>query len=149
MARPRTSPSLHRSRRILARIFGPPELRRFAVRYWNGRVDRPSGEPAFTLVLTWPGALRRMLLPPTERSMGAVYVRGDCDVEGDLEAAVRAVRAALEDARPPSGLARLARDLLALPTRTPGPDDAEVESRGPPFRSGRRHSRDRDARSVR
>ncbi|HXF83286.1 MAG TPA: class I SAM-dependent methyltransferase, partial [bacterium] len=75
-----------RTERILDRLVPPP--RPFAVRLWNGATLPSHGEAAFTLVLTHPGALRRMLLPPGDLTVGEAFVRGDFDVEGDLEAAV-------------------------------------------------------------
>ncbi|MFL5991488.1 MAG: hypothetical protein ACJ73W_05780 [Rubrobacteraceae bacterium] len=38
-------------------------------------------------MLRRPGALRRMLLPPTDLALGEAYLRDDFDVEGDIEAA--------------------------------------------------------------
>lgn len=141
--------SLVRSRRILTDLFGPPEARRFAVRYWDGRLDRPAAEPAFTVMLAWPGALRHMLLPPIRRSLGAAYVEGHGDVEGNLEAAVAAVRPALEALASPVRLARLVWRLLGLPRSSVGSGRRQADLRGVSSRSGRRHSRVRDARSVR
>lgn len=143
-----------RSRRILADLFGPPAERRFAVRYWNGDVDRPAGEPAFVLSLTWPGALRRMLIPPTNLSLGAAYVRGDYDVEGDLETAFRTVRPVFESFRTPVGVIRLMRIMRAarrLPAEPRlGSGASESEGRSAASRSlARRHTRSRDAHSVR
>lgn len=152
-------PHLERSRRILDRVFGSADDRGFAVRYWTGLAVGPSDAP-FTLVLGWPGALRSMLLPPTERSLGSAYVFGDCDVEGDMEAAVRTVDPALRRLWSTRPLARLARELLELPSGRDGGRPATgsgasagrpaADGRRPgPSRRGRKHSRDRDARSVR
>jgi cyclopropane-fatty-acyl-phospholipid synthase len=59
-----------------------PAGRMFALRFWDGRVEGPkaSFEPRFTL--RRPGALRRMLLPPTDRALGEAYPHGDFDIEG-------------------------------------------------------------------
>lgn len=141
-------PHLRRSRRVVEALFGPVRRRGFAVRYWDAATDRPHADPAFTLVLTWPGALRRMLLPPTERALGAAYVEGHVDVEGDLEAAVQAVRSAREGLWPLRRVARLAVRLWSLPRRPRG-RVREADPRGAPPRRGLRHSRDRDARAVR
>lgn len=126
-------------------LFGPPEERSFAVRYWSGEEDRPGRDPAFTLVLRRPDALRRMLLPPTERSLGEAYLRDDCDVHGDHEAAARVFRELLGDPPPLRRAAVLAARLLALP-RPGGHEDALPEG---PDRRGRRHSPQRDSRAVR
>src|SRR5574341_818585 len=72
--------------RILDHLF--TAHRTFATRLWNGTILPADGVPQFTLVLSHPGAFRRMLLPPTELAAGEAFVRGDFDIEGDLEAAV-------------------------------------------------------------
>lgn len=139
------------SREVLAELFGPPDGRGFAVRYWNGRQEPVGSRAPFTLVLTWPGALRRMLLPPTERSLGEAFVRGDCRVEGDLEAAVRTVEPVLRGLRRPAVLLRLLPKLRRLPRRRDeaSAGEAPARTRARPSRSGTRHSDRRDARSVR
>jgi cyclopropane-fatty-acyl-phospholipid synthase len=96
-----------------------------------------------------------MMLPPTERSLGEAYVFGDCDVEGDLEAAVATVEPVLRDLWPPRRLARLAVELRGSPRSREKPRGAPASStrderrRGGPSRRGKLHSRDRDASSVR
>lgn len=147
-------PHLALARNILDRLFGPPERRDFAVRYWTGLSEGPP-EPSFTLVLRWPGALRSLLLPPTERSLGEAFVFGECDVEGDLEAAVAVVDPTLHGLWSPGPLARLVGELRGLPAGRseipPGAGGRESPdaSRGEPARRGRKHSRGRDATSVR
>lgn len=81
---------LHTTRLILRELFGPPEARAFAVRYWDGSGEQGSAEttPAFTLVLRHPDALRHMLYPPSDLGLAEAYVRDDYDLEGDIEAAV-------------------------------------------------------------
>jgi cyclopropane-fatty-acyl-phospholipid synthase len=68
---------------VLEDLFGPSG-RTFALRFWDGTVEGPkaSFEPRFTLVLRRPGALRRMLLPPTDLALGEAYLLGDFDIEG-------------------------------------------------------------------
>lgn len=139
---------LRRSRDVLTTLFGPPGRRGFAVRYWDAGRDPASGDPPFTLVLTWPGALRRMLLPPTERSLGGAFVRGHVEVEGDLEAAVRRVRPAVRRLWSVRRASRVLADLWSLPRR-PEQELPGEDPRGAPPRRGRRHSRGRDARAVR
>ena len=76
---------------ILENLF-VPSGRTFALRFWDGTVEGPkaSFEPSFTLVLRRPGALRRMLLPPTGLALGEAYLHGDFDVEGkDWSATLR------------------------------------------------------------
>ena len=105
--------ALRHSKSVLATLFGSPAQRHFDVRYWDGSIER--GKPpasGFALVLTRPGALRRMLLPPSELSIVEAYLSGDVDVDGDLSLAVTigdddqraaaiAARARVGDARSP------------------------------------------------
>ncbi len=73
--------------RILDQLFNG-QARSVTVRLWDGTLLPSTEPPRFTLVLNHPGALRRMLVPPTDLAMGEAFVRGDFDVEGDLEAAI-------------------------------------------------------------
>lgn len=66
-----------------------PSPRAFAVRLWDGTVLPTQGPPCFTLVIRSPGAVRRMFRPPLELALGEAFIRGDCDVEGDLFAALK------------------------------------------------------------
>jgi cyclopropane-fatty-acyl-phospholipid synthase len=61
-----------------------PSGRTFALRFWDGTVEGPkaSFEPRFALVLRQPGALRRILLPPTDLAVSEAYLHGNFDVEG-------------------------------------------------------------------
>jgi hypothetical protein len=57
-----------------------PSGRTYALRVWDGTSEGPkaSFEPRFTLVLRRPGALKRMLLPPTDQAFddAAVFTHG-------------------------------------------------------------------------
>lgn len=136
------------ARRVLEYAFGPPAEWRFAVRFWDGTVDRPPGRvPEFTMVLRDPSSLRRMLLPPSELRLGEAFVRGDFDVEGDLERATalaemfRARVASLPQAL------RLVRNLIRLPSERAAAVPAP--RLGASRRLAMRHSRRRDAAAVR
>jgi cyclopropane-fatty-acyl-phospholipid synthase len=125
-------------------IFGS-QPRDFTVRLWSGDALQPTpGRPSrFTLVLTHPGALRRMLWPPSQLTLGEAFVRGDCDVEGDLVAAFE-----LRDRLSPSPrtLAQLAR---LLPAALAGGDPALRDPSRSAELGGRVHHRARDAAAVR
>jgi len=103
--------------------------------------------PHFTIVLNHPGALRRMLLPPDDLALGEAYVRGDFDIEGDIESAIAAGEAALAG-RSKAELLLLARDLLRLPASRPGASSAGLPVRARARLLGSRHSKRRDAAAV-
>lgn len=101
---------------MLSLLFGAPAVRPFDVRWWTGAVDRGRERVApYTLLVASPGALRRMLLPPSELSIVEAYLGGDLDVEGDMEAASQLGDSIAEQVRSPARLARMVKHLLALP----------------------------------
>jgi cyclopropane-fatty-acyl-phospholipid synthase len=141
--------ALAASRAVLDDVFGPVTSRRFAVRFWQGTVDEPAESPRFTIVLESPGALRRMLLPPSELSLAESYIFGDVDIEGDLEGAADLGDIAAARLRSPLAMLRLARHVIALPRdEKRSNSDAEPLPASPQL-SGRRHSTRRDRDAVR
>lgn len=139
---PARSMAAQRVLSVLRSLFGdsPP----FTVRLWDGTCVEPAGPSPFTLLLSHPGALRRMLLPPTELALGEAYVRGDFDVEGDLEAAIDAAVAAVTTRRDLRAWMSLAAAVLALPKdRGRGAVPRRAALRG------RLHSLERDRAAVR
>jgi cyclopropane-fatty-acyl-phospholipid synthase len=130
---------------LLEVLFGPSSDRPFGLRLWDGTTEGPGAghEPSFTLVLNRPGALRRMLLPPTDLALGEAYLRDDFDVEGDLERATELADVLAARLRSPALLARLWRKL-------PADDVPKKAVDGTPGHlGGRLHSRKRDASAVR
>src|SRR6185437_7192522 len=80
--------AIARARQVLDELFGPVSGREFAVRFWDGTVDSPRhARTPYTFVITSPGALRRALLPPSELRLAMAYIRGELEIEGDLERA--------------------------------------------------------------
>lgn len=136
-----------RTQAILQDLFGPAECRSFAVRYWDDSTELPSIQqsPRFTIVLKHPGSLARMLLPPSQLKLAEAYVRGDFEVEGDMEAAVGLADHLRDRIASPVAAARLMMQLRRLP-RSPR-RRRRVGSRRP--RIGLRHSPRRDAAVVR
>jgi cyclopropane-fatty-acyl-phospholipid synthase len=134
---------------VIEDLFGPLSSRTFSVRYWDGTVERPTGSTTFTLVLRRPGALRRMLLPPSELSIVEGYLFGDVDLEGDIESAAGLGDVAATRMSSPSAAARLVRHTLALPHDAPPPDAQRARVAKRLFRFGREHSKARDAQVVR
>jgi cyclopropane-fatty-acyl-phospholipid synthase len=127
----------------LVRAIG--DQRRFAIRFWDGRgFGVGGGAPEFTLVIRRPGALRRMLLPPTDLAIGEAFVHGDFDVEGDIFA-FASLPDRLADLRIPTlAWLRMAARLSQL--RDTRPPDG-----GRPAASlvGERHSVSRDTAAIR
>jgi cyclopropane-fatty-acyl-phospholipid synthase len=56
----------------------PPGLR-----LWNGRYHGPD-DPRSILELRHPGAMRALVLPPTDLAAGEAYIYDDIDIEGDI-----------------------------------------------------------------
>jgi cyclopropane-fatty-acyl-phospholipid synthase len=136
------------ARQVTTEVFGPPSQRPFAIRYWDGSWEPGAAGPfgPFTLLIRHPGALRAMLLPPSELAFGEAFLRDDIDFDGNLEAAAPIARIVAERLSSPGRLIRLARLLLALPSRER--TSASPVSHGP-RPGGRRHSRRRDAAAIR
>lgn len=141
--------ALEASRVVLDDAFGPVPARRFAVRFWDGTVDEPVEAPRFTIVLESPGALRRMLLPPSELSLSESYIFGDVDVQGNLEAAADLGDIAASRLRAPRALFRLARHVMALPREGRHEHAGDSELPASSHLSGKRHSKTRDRDAVR
>lgn len=125
--------------RLLDGLF--PSPRPFDVRLWDGSVLPAAGQPRFTLVLTHPGALRRMLFPPGDLTLGEAFLRGDFEIEGDLEAAVSTIVAAATRAR--LGWVMASLRTLRLP-KTSGPFPVPRRA----TLAGRLHSLARDRSAV-
>ncbi|MGH3244357.1 MAG: SAM-dependent methyltransferase, partial [Spirillospora sp.] len=66
---------------------------------WDGSSIGPSGAPAF--VVRHRRALRRLLWKPGELGLVRAYVAGELDIEGDVFAALDAVRRVLRDGDAP------------------------------------------------
>ncbi|MGH7584023.1 MAG: class I SAM-dependent methyltransferase, partial [Gemmatimonadales bacterium] len=137
------------SRAAAAIAFGPPVSRDFAIRYWDsGVTDEPPGErPKFTLVLADPGALRRLLLIPSELRLAEGYIYGDIDLQGDIIAAVDVAEVLRRRLSSTGALMRMARNLLRLPRSQVQHGDAK-RSLGRAAHK-RLHSPERDAAAVR
>ena len=131
----RHDPRVPLSQEVVAAIFGPANERRFAVRYWDGTFE-PAGKtstPEFTVVFQRPGALRRMLLPPSELAIVEAFISGDIDIEGRIEAAMYLGDAIGDRMQSPGQFARLLRKLVALPV---DPSAAPKELKGTRFSRG-------------
>ncbi len=126
---------------VLKRLFPLP--RTFTIRLWEGS-ELPAASPTFSLVLTHPGALRRMFTPPIELSLGKAFIYGDFDLEGDIFSAFSLLNALSTRTFSLAEIATLARQILALPRSGP----ARPAGHGPAHLHGARHSRERDRVAI-
>ncbi len=131
---------------ILNRLFGASPPRTVDIRLWDD-TRWPANAPddvMATIILNHPGTLRRMFLPPTERAVGEAFIRGDFDIEGDLEAAC-----ALNDLvgaahrTPATALA-----LLNLLRQLPEAGGAPISERPAARLHGRQYSGKRDRAAI-
>jgi len=137
------------AQRVIDDLFGPTRERLFGVRYWDGTAEIPIVAPSFTLVIRRPGALRRMLLPPSELSIVEAYLYGDIDIQGDIEASATLGDVAAQRLSSAGAIARLAQHALALDSDAPSAEMSTARVARRLFRFGRIHSRERDERAVR
>jgi cyclopropane-fatty-acyl-phospholipid synthase len=134
-------PVLDRRAEMLESLLADYPKRNFQVRLWDGFVWGLDARPRFTLILKNPRALRAMCLSANELSLGESYVRGDFEIEGDLEAAFDLADHLLRH-EPSAGKAgALLKQLLHL-------HDEPTASAPFPELSGHLHSRDRDRHAV-
>jgi cyclopropane-fatty-acyl-phospholipid synthase len=127
---------------ILDRLFPPP--RPFAIRLWNQTTLPGTDDADFRLVLNHPGALRKMLKPPLELSLGEAFIYGDFDIEGDITAAVELIESLFGQRHSIRELVTVARQLRSLPRSGNG----SQHSRHPARLTGAQHSPDRDQAAI-
>ncbi|MCH7901381.1 MAG: class I SAM-dependent methyltransferase [Acidobacteria bacterium] len=122
----------------LAAMAGEPAV---AMRAWNGDVWGPEDARA-TIVLNHPGALRALLLPPNELTVGEAYIYDDVDIEGSIHEVVRFVARLRSTRGRRLASLRLFRQLRKLPAEN------RRSTHLRPERAGRLHSKKRDKASV-
>lgn len=126
---------------FLDKLFARAPLAHVSIRLWDGTLWPDDTPRAATVVLNHPGSLRAMLESGHAKGLAEAFVRGDYDVEGDLEKAVE-MALALEH-RPHGWLESLTNfyrvhRLPAPPHETAGRAGREGHWSGP------RHSQERD-----
>ena len=131
---------------IVEDLFGAYRPRDFAVRLWDGTTwgPDPGEEARFTFVLEHPGALRAMLLPPSQLTLAEAYVYGDFDIDGDINAIFPFADYLLVGRFGLGERLGLGRRLLSLP-RTKRP---RTGGREPFRRRAKLYSRDYDRQAV-
>jgi cyclopropane-fatty-acyl-phospholipid synthase len=118
--------------------------RPFTVVFWDGSELRATEEGGPTFTVRSPHAVAQVLRAPGQLGLGRAYVSGALEVD-DIDAVI----ALLDDWKPPpiDSAVRLRLIVAAVRAmgliRPPAPPDAELVP------SGTRHSKERDARSVR
>src|SRR5919108_2952210 len=140
-----TDRAAHASLAFLQHLLRDYHPRSFAFRLWDGTTWEPDpGQPArFTLVLRHPGALRRMLWPPSEATLGEAYIYDDFDIEGDIAGVFPVGDWFFERRWTAAERLHLAWGLLGLPASRPpraGRQAAQLR--------GRRHSITRDRQAI-
>ena len=124
--------AVHTTMSLLHDLFGSYHPHHFAVRLWDGTVwEAEEGQPTrFTLVLQHPGALRKMLLPLSELTLGEAYIYNDFDIEGDIESVYEVADYVLNGSWSQMELLSYGARLLSLPETTrvaDGPSAAGIE----------------------
>ncbi|HEX6598163.1 MAG TPA: cyclopropane-fatty-acyl-phospholipid synthase family protein [Gemmatimonadaceae bacterium] len=144
-----TDVALQHARAVIELLFGPPSARPMHVRYWESSVEHGRSDARFTLCLNRRGALRRMLLPPSELSIVESYLSGDVDIEGDFESATELADAIAVRLHSPRTLAALMRHLVALPRGEEAPPVHEARSEHSVEPVGKPHEAERDRAAIR
>src|SRR5438132_13573997 len=127
----RVDPGVQRTMRVLDRVFGTPAERGFDIRLWDGSVYPGLAAPRadFSLGIARRGAMRRMLLPPSELSIAESFISGDVEIDGTLESAMTLGDAIGARLAAPGSIARLVSSVLALPIDDEAPGDLRRHSR--------------------
>ena len=115
---------------VVTALFGPPAERSFTVRYWDGSEDCPgiASDTPFSLCFRSPGALRRMLLPPTELAIAETFIDGDVDLEGNAEYAMHLGDVIGNRVQSFAGFSALLPLLLSLPGARDGRERRRVKA---------------------
>ncbi|MGN6758188.1 MAG: class I SAM-dependent methyltransferase [Thermomicrobiales bacterium] len=124
----------------------PAEQRTFATRLWDGSVlPSPRGQADWTFVVNTPAIFRQIFLHPDELALGEAFLRGDWDVEGELER-VFEVAESVANYRPrPRDMFHLA-PLLTLGDKHP--DDGHAEEHRADLHDDRAHTMTRDKQAI-
>ncbi|CAI3797570.1 SAM-dependent methyltransferase [Pseudarthrobacter sp. MM222] len=134
----------------LAIVLGTPEIP-LRLQAWDGSESGPAGAPL--IVFRSRRALRRILWSPGQLGLSRAYVSGEIDAPGDVFASFAALSSAGKFAEPGPFRRPTVREVGTLlgtairlgalgPNPSPPPEEAKV------VRSGRRHSKKRDAAAI-
>lgn len=137
-----TDQAVNISTRFLENVLSGYDRHDFMVRFWDGTPWGNTRSPRFVLVLNHSGALRQMFSAPSELSFGEAFVRGDFDLEGDIEAAFELGDFWLKRDQSIPERMRIGALLLKLPTA------AHSEASGGSHLQGAVHSKNCDRAAV-
>jgi len=114
---PRRDPAIDATIAVLDLVFGAPFERAYDIRLWDESIQHGRADPRadFSLHIRRRGALRRMLLPPSELSIVEAFISNDIDIDGNVESAMGLADAIGKRIQSFSGIARLIPRVLALP----------------------------------
>lgn len=145
---PKTSDGVDLALSVIETLFKDYQPRDFAVRLWDGTIwNSDPGIPLrFTLVLRHAGALRKMLLPPSDLTLGEAFIYGDFDIEGDIESVFDVGYKIINQKRGVFQYLALAAKLLRLPSGQPPITTAT--DRGAANLMGVEHSKERDRQAI-
>ncbi len=118
--------------------------RPFTMRFWDGGLLAANGDGGPTLTVKSPRAIGHLLRAPSQLGLGRAYVSGDIEVD-DIDRVMDLIG---NWAPPPVSLAERAR-LMLIAARAAGLQKPPARPAAELRPSGRRHSRERDARAVR
>lgn len=130
---PRQEPGLKRALAVLDLTFGPASQRNYDIRLWDGTLQRGGKTPAadFSIFFARRGALRRMLLPPSELTIVEGIISGDVEIEGNMESAMGLADTIGKNVQSAGGIAKLLPAVMALPKDDEAPPLDETRySRG-------------------
>src|SRR3954469_2219929 len=116
-AAPRRDPAVAATVAALDLVFGADAERNYDIRLWDGTVGRGTREPRadFALNVRRRGALRRMLLPPSELSIVEAFISNDIDIEGNVESAMGLGDVVGTRIQSLAGIMKVIPNVLALP----------------------------------
>jgi cyclopropane-fatty-acyl-phospholipid synthase len=137
-----TDQAVNISTRFLENVLLGYDRHDFMVRFWDGTSWGNTRNPRFVMVINHPGALRQMFSAASELSFGEAFVRGDFDLEGDIEAAFELGDYLLQREQSIPERMRIGALLLKLPAAT------HTEASGGTQLRGAVHSRSRDRAAV-
>jgi cyclopropane-fatty-acyl-phospholipid synthase len=140
-----TDSDLQQCLQVLQRLTGRKHPPDFAVRFWDGTAWEPENgtPPRFILVLQHPGALRKMLWPPSDLGIGEAFIYDDIDVQGDIHAFFAFLKQFGESKRNLAEKLTLAWKLFRLPA-----SERPRAGRQAARLTGMQHSPDRDRRAI-